>query len=48
MPAPTTSADPTRLTGRVREMIQHGRVLAARPLLAALRRSRRRLPNLTN
>src|SRR5271165_3732550 len=36
MPAP--SPDPTRLTGRVREMIQHGRVQAARPLLAALRK----------
>jgi predicted TPR repeat methyltransferase len=43
MPAHSTTADPTRptsthLAGRVREMIQHGRVLAARPLLAALRK----------
>jgi len=43
MPASTTTADPTRpnsthLAGRVREMIQHGRVNAARPLLAALRK----------
>ena len=38
MPPPTTYADPARLTGRVREMIQHGRVQAARPLLAALRK----------
>jgi predicted TPR repeat methyltransferase len=38
MPPPTTSADPARLTNRVREMIQLGRVHAARPLLAALRK----------
>jgi predicted TPR repeat methyltransferase len=38
MPAPTTFVDPARLTGRVREMIQHGRVHAARPLLVALRK----------
>jgi len=38
MPPPTAFADSARLTGRVREMIQHGRVQAARPLLAALRK----------
>ena len=38
MPTPTTTADPAHLTRRVREMIESGRVRAARPLLAALGR----------
>jgi len=38
MPPSSTVADPARLTDRVREMIQQGRVRAARPLLAALRK----------
>jgi predicted TPR repeat methyltransferase len=36
MPTPTTIADPTRLARRAREMIEAGRLHAARPLLAAL------------
>lgn len=36
MPTPTAIADPTHLTRRVREMIECGRIQAARPLLAAL------------
>ena len=36
MPTPTTIADSARLVRRVREMIEAGRLHAARPLLAAL------------
>jgi predicted Zn-dependent protease len=38
MPAQTASIDPALLTSRVRDLIRGGRVTAARPLLAALRK----------
>jgi predicted TPR repeat methyltransferase len=38
MPAHTASIDPALLTSRVRDLIRGGRVTAARPMLAALRK----------